>query len=187
MVGKKNRDNDDWRRDFFGDFFGDFDFDFRRLNDRMMKVFGRLRDSIEETGDEPFVYGFTYRVGSDGKPIFQEFGNVPGLVRTPNLVDNSSKGANIREPITDLNEDDEKYYMTFELPGVTKSDIHLEVNESNIIVRTNDESRQYYKELEFPSPINTDSAKAKFVNGILDVSVTKQKKGKPSGKNIDIE
>ncbi len=187
MVGKKNRDSDDWRGDFFGDFFDDFDFDFRRLNDRMMKVFGKLRQSIDETGDEPFVYGFTYRVGPDGKPVFQEFGNVPGLVRTPGSEPKSIRGGNVREPIADLNEDEEKYYMTFELPGVAKNEVNLEINEENIVISTKDEVRKYYKELNFESPVNPDTAKAKFTNGILDVVVNKQKKTKPSGKNVEIE
>lgn len=186
MVGRKNKDIDEWKRDFFGDFFDDFDFDFRRMNERMMRIFGRLRESMEESGNEPFVYGFTYRVGPDGKPVFQEFGNVPGMVRAPSIEQREESGT-VREPITDINEDKEKYYLTFELPGVSKENINLEINESNIIVNVKDEARRYYKELEFDSPVNPDTAQAKFVNGILDVVVSKQKKDRPSGKSVKIE
>ena len=74
MVRRHIKDgDDDWDRDFFDDMFGDFGIDFRRMNDRLMRFFNSVMKNPETTIEGPFVYGFTYRQGPDGKPTFQEF------------------------------------------------------------------------------------------------------------------
>ncbi|QRF74534.1 Small heat shock protein HSP16.5 [Thermoplasmatales archaeon] len=184
MVGKRNKD-DDWDDSFFGDFFDDFGFDFKRMNEKMQRIFENLMKEGNQGSDEkgPFVYGFSYRVGPDGRPQFQEFGNVPsGRRGYTNQLESDT-----REPMTDFNEDKDKVYVTVELPGVSKENIDLKISERNITVDAKEEERKYHKSIDFPYRILTESATAKFKNGILDVVVSKESSASMSGKSVKIE
>jgi HSP20 family protein len=182
MVVKRRKD-DDWDADFFDDFFEDFGFDFEKVNERLRKTMERMIRNTEESHGEPFVYGFSYKVGPDGKPVFQEFGNLPNR---PTLNSTRLEG-DIREPLTDINYDKDKVYITYELPGISKEDIDLKVSENDVIIDVSKGSRKYYKQLELETPINPDSSKAKFVNGILDLTLDLLKKGGDSGRSVNIE
>lgn len=184
MARRRYRGEDDWDRDFFDDFFEDFDIDIRKMNERMAKMFEELKSSPDTETFGPFVYGFSYKMGKDGKPTFQEFGNVPEMMqRKPEI--GVQKGT--REPLVDLNEDHDKYYVTYELPGIEKKDIDLKVTENSIVLNAKDDQRNYYKKIEFQESVESDSASAKFVNGILDVSISKLSKKEKEGKNIKID
>ncbi|MGC8995896.1 MAG: archaeal heat shock protein Hsp20 [Thermoplasmata archaeon] len=178
MVFRKRKDKDD-DYDYFDDFFfEDFDEEFRKLNERIMKIFNEL--SKHGTNIEgPFVYGFSMRIGPDGRPMINEFGNLPGL-KTKELE-------NIREPLVDINEDENYYYITAEIPGVEKDQINLEVNDNSMIISVDVPERKYYKELEFPTPVKPDTAKATYHNGILDIKIEKKEPTKKKGKKINIE
>lgn len=185
VAYKRHRDKDerDWRDDF-DEFFENFGFDFEKFNERMMKLWDRmLKDSETETFG-PYVYGFTYKIGPDGRPTFEEFGNVPqGKMygETPKLE------KDVREPITDITEDKEKVYITYELPGISKENIELNVSEYNVTIEVKEGPRKYYKSIDFGYELKPESAGAKFINGILDVSVDRAKKEIPGGRKISID
>ena len=183
MVGRKNRDYDDWRRDFFDDFFGDFDEEMKRINERMFRVFDSMRKHGGEFQSEPFIYGFSYRIGPDGKPTFQEVGNV-----SPNRRGITEQEEHpIREPLADVTEDKENIYLTFELPGVNKENIDLKVDDDLVTISVDDPARKYYKEVPLQTEVVSDSASAKFVNGILDVTLKKKRNTTGQGKKVSIE
>lgn len=184
MPRKRERDeDDDWNRDFFGDMFGDFDEEFKRMNERIMRFFNNMRRNPDQNVEGPFIYGFSFRQGPDGKPSFQEFGNVPEMMhRKPG----KALEQDVREPITDLNEDKDNVYITYELPGISKENIELSVTDNTVILNVKD-GRKYHKEISFEHKLKSESTKAKFVNGILDVTVEKEAKSQPAGKRIDIE
>lgn len=176
------REHDEWDDDFFGDMFGDFGFDFRKMNDRMKKIWDRMLHDPGFATEEPYVYGFTYKVGPEGKPYFQEFGNMPGMKRDKAHI----ASRDVREPITDVTEDKEKAYFTYELPGISKENIDLKVSSTNITVSVTEGTRKYYKSIDLDYEVKPDSAKAKFINGILDVSLEKLSR-ESGGKSINIE
>lgn len=183
MPYKRKRE-DDWRNEF-EEFFENFGFDFDRFNERMMRMWDRmLKDSDVQTFG-PYVYGFSYKIGPDGKPVFEEFGNVPqGKIsgREPRLLDKD-----VREPITDLTEDKDKIFITYELPGISKENIKLNVSEYNISLEVKDGPRKYFKSVDFNYELKPDTASAKFINGILDVAVERARKETPGGRNISID
>lgn len=186
MAYKKHRERDDdfWGREF-DEFFENFGFDFDRFNDRMRKMWDSMMKDPETRTFGPYVYGFTYKIGPDGRPVFEEFGNVPqGRMygRDPKILEKD-----IREPITDLTEDKDKVYITYELPGIAKENIDLKVSEYNVTIDVEEGPRKYYKSLDFPYELKPDSAGAKFVNGILDVSVERATKESPGGRQISID
>ena len=180
----KRRREDEWS-DEFEEFFQNFGFDFDRFNERMMKMWDRmLKDSDVQTFG-PYVYGFSYKIGPDGKPVFEEFGNVPQgrtFGKEPKLLDKD-----VREPITDLTEDKDKVFITYELPGIAKENIQLNVSEYNVTIEVKEGPRKYYKSVDFNYELRPETANAKFINGILDVSVERAKKETPGGRKISID
>lgn len=181
---RHEREGDDWR-DEFDEFFENFGFDFDRFNDRMRKMWDRM---LKEPGTEtfgPYVYGFTYKIGPDGRPVFEEFGNVPqGRVPggSPRYLEKD-----VREPITDLTEDKDKTYITYELPGIAKENILLNVSENNVTIEVKEGPRKYFKSIDFDYELKPDTASAKFINGILDVAVERAKKEAAGGRKINID
>ncbi len=179
MVRKKDKEKDpfDWFEDWgIDDIFEEFDERIRRMQHRINKL---LKDAMEgnipmEEGG-PFIYGWSFRVGPDGKPHFEEFGNIKPAAGIEEIT---------REPLVDITEDKEKLYVTAEVPGVTKEDIHLEIKGTKLIIKVDREDRKYYKELKLPAEVDENSAKATYQNGVLDIEF---KKAKPANKGKKIE
>ncbi|HEC94453.1 MAG TPA: Hsp20/alpha crystallin family protein [Thermoplasmatales archaeon] len=171
-----------WSRDYF-DIFDEFEDHFRNMQRRMNRLFrdamsGRL-PSPEEGG--PYVYGWSFRIGSDGKPVFQEFGNLKGLL--PGAPKQLTEG---REPLIDLQETDDAVQITAEVPGISKNDINIEVTGDTLTINVDSKERKYYKEVQLPCEVDPDSAEATYNNGVLDITLRKVKP-KKRGKKIKIK
>lgn len=161
------------RRSSWEDLFGTFDEDFeemRRRMDLLMEQF--MRGDIETIG-QPMIYGFSMRVGPDGKPRIQEFGNA--------VPPETSEEAGGREPLTDIIEEKDSVRVIVELPGVEKDDIQLNAEDAHLEVEVDREDRRFYKKLELPCSVDPDSAQASYKNGVLEVTLTRvvpKKKGR---------
>ena len=76
---------------------------------------------------------------------------------------------------------DKDIVFTIDMPGVSKKDINIEVEDHFIKVSaTNGNGRDYNYTRRFKPMVDVDSAKATFTNGVLDITVSKvaEKKGK---------
>ena len=76
---------------------------------------------------------------------------------------------------------DKDIVFTIDMPGVSKKDINIEVEDHFIKVSaTNGNGRDYNYTRRFKPLVDVDSAKATFTNGVLDITVNKvaEKKGK---------
>ena len=137
---------------------------------------------VKEWG--PFVYGYSMTVGPDGKPQIQEFGNVRPISESgrPQL-DVEEK----REPLADVISADGEIKLIIELPGVAKKDIKLRGTEDNMTVSVDTEERKYYKKLMMPVKVDPKSAKSKYLNGVLEVTIKKMEEGEPEGEEMEIE
>ncbi|MEM3018242.1 MAG: archaeal heat shock protein Hsp20 [Candidatus Bathyarchaeia archaeon] len=181
---------------FFDDWFFD---DFNRMFEEMFKdVAGalpkelvrerRLPDgsTVREVG--PIVYGYSMTMGPDGKPVIREFGNVkPSLER--GRFGPTKPGLTIkeeREPLVDVITEGDQVRVVAELPGVEKSDINLQHTENELIISVDTPQRKYHKTLELPDPVDPESAKAFYKNGVLEV-LLKRRKPSPKGKEIKVE
>jgi len=129
----------------------------------------------------PFTYGFNINIGRDGKPTIDSFGNIKAK---PYSGEPEVKQS--REPLTEFNEQDDQIIVICEMPGVTKEDIELKATTHSITISTKTKSkgRKYYKEVELPSAINSDYARARYTNGILEVTL---KKIDEQQKNIKVD
>ena len=82
---------------------------------------------------------------------------------------------------------DKDIVFTIDIPGVSKKDIDIEIEEHSIKVSAeNGGKRKYNYSRKFKPAVDTESAKATFTNGVLDITVTKIE-SKPSGRKVAIK
>jgi len=173
------------RRAFFDDDFGDPFEAMRREMDEMLKNFAGMDfeemnfDDLPRSGEgdgQPRVYGFSYRVGPDGKPIVQEFGN------TRRVAGKSGAGDKEREPLVDVIKSDCEITVIAELPGANKDGIRVRSTENELEIEAEGiGERRYSKTIRLPAKVKKGSARASFKNGILEVRLAlaePEKKGK---------
>ena len=89
--------------------------------------------------------------------------------------------------MTDINETDDQIAITVELPGVNKEDIDITVMENKVEVKVKTESRKYFKSIDLTSSVETESSKATYTNGILDLVLTKKESDKPKGTKVKVD
>jgi HSP20 family protein len=142
--------------------------------------------TVREMG--PFVYGYSFSMGPDGKPVIREFGNVkPSLKGGPlGSVKPRLDVKEDREPLVDTIVNPETVKVVAELPGVEKSDISLECDGHNLTLKVDTDKRRYYKELELPVEVDPDTSKASYKNGVLELLLTRKRPGSKA-KQIAIE
>ncbi|MFX1553935.1 MAG: archaeal heat shock protein Hsp20 [Promethearchaeota archaeon] len=118
----------------------------------------------------PFMYGFNINIGKDGKPTIDSFGNIKAKPYS-----GEPEVKKVREPMTEVNEEGDQIIVICEMPGVTREEIELKAttNSLTILTKFKDKGRNYYKEVELPSAINSDYARARYTNGILEVKLKK--------------
>ncbi|MCX8187035.1 MAG: Hsp20/alpha crystallin family protein [Nitrososphaeria archaeon] len=183
-----------WRRRPFSRIFEEMERMMRELDEMFSKSFEDLeqelpkslirerktdRGYVREVG--PIVYGYSIKIGPDGKPIVREFGNIrPG--RVPKIVEVSEA----REPIVDVYEEEDSIKVVAEVPGVDRNDINLSALERRLIISVDTPQRKYYKEVDLPAEVDPQSAKATYKNGVLEV-VLKKTGTESKGVKIKIE
>jgi HSP20 family protein len=130
--------------------------DFERLFEDMQRSIAEAFKGLSniEPG-KPFVHGFSVKIGPDGKPRFNEFGNKP-----QNPLRGKPVMSDEREPLTDVIEDQKQVAVTLEMPGVEKKDIDLRVTEAELEISVDTEARKYHKLLKLPAPVKPNTTKA---------------------------
>ena len=176
------------RKDPFDDIFRGMGIDpstFERMFEEMQKAIGKMlsEGSNFEPG-KPYMHGFSFKVGPDGKPTISEFGNRPR--KTPNKP--GIQLSEEREPPTDVIETKTDVTVTLEMPGVEKDDIDLHVTEDKIEISVETEKRKYHKAIALPTKVKADTTKATYKNGVLDVVVKKKEPSKGgSGLKVKVQ
>lgn len=106
-------------------------------------------------------------------------------------------------PRIDITENDKSLFVIAEIPGVKKQDVHLTVNDENILI-IKGTNKAYDKNIEkkfvkvergfgdfsrsfmLPDNIDKESISAKFENGVLTVTLAKKEPEAPKEIKIDI-
>ena len=174
-------------------FFGDIDRIFREMEKRMEEEFKNFTDkvpkdyvkerklpdgsTVKEFG--PFVFGYSMKIGSDGKPEIQEFGNIKKSLKGPEVKEE-------REPLVDVVDTDGEIRIVVELPGVEKTDIKLHGTEDSLEISVDTPQSKYYKEAKLPAKVKVKEAKSTYKNGVLEVIIPKVESSKPKGEPINI-
>lgn len=134
---------------------------------------------IREWG--PFVYGYSVKIGSDGKPELREFGNVKQSRSGPRVTEK-------RDPLIDVIETNADVQIVAEMPGVEKKDIKLRGTENKLTISVDTSLHKYFKEVELPARVNVRKTETHYKNGVLEVKMPKIRKAQePEGEPISIE
>ena len=175
-------------------FFGDIDRIFREMEKRMEEEFREFTEkvpkdyvkerklpdgsTVKEWG--PFVYGYSMKIGPDGKPEIREFGNIKKSLKGPQVKEE-------REPLVDVVDANSEIRVVVELPGVEKTDIKLHGTEDSLEISVDTPQNKYYKEVALPTKVRVKEAKSSYKNGVLEVILPKaEAPKKPKGEQIDI-
>ncbi len=173
-----------WFEDFertFEQMFQEMDLPKELIRERKLPDGGTVR----EMG--PFVYGYSFSVGPDGKPVIREFGNVkPSISGGTSDARPKLTVKDEREPLVDAIVGDDTVKVVAELPGVEKPDIAVECDGRTLTLKVDTEKRRYYKRLELPAEVDPDTSKANYKNGVLELVLTRKTKG-PKPKQILID
>jgi HSP20 family protein len=102
-------------------------------------------------------------------------------------------------PAVDVYETDDRYVVSAELPGLTRSDIQIELREGELVIRGQRPDAgappTAYQQMErmqgpfaraflFAEPIDSDGISAEFRDGVLTVIVTKA--ARPTPVRVDV-
>ena len=160
------------------------DDEFNKMFKRMSQSFFDIDDIFEQVRGQnlrgPYYYGYTMKVGPDGKPIVKEYGNVkPGVIPS----------SETREPIVDTIVDDKEKVVKLvaEIPGVEKSDVKITVNENTINISAENGDKKYHVDVPLEHNVDENSAKASYKNGILELVFKQISLEQPKGKNVEVE
>jgi HSP20 family protein len=199
-------------RSGFGDVFRSFD----EMRSRMEKEFEEQFKEFESSTPKdlvreyqtsegakvreygPFVYGYSMTVGPDGKPKVREFGNVKspftggfgrsgpgkGMFGTRPLITSE------REPLVDVSSTGKEIKVVVEMPGVKKENIKINAYDGTLEVMTDPTegtARRYHETIELPDEADITTAKSKYNNGILEITLSKKDQSKPKGKEIKVD
>lgn len=160
---------------------------FGKIIDEMLRKFtssfveGMDISKFEDLKKSPFVYGFKFGLGPDGKPRVSQFGNIK--------QDEWGKleGNDIREPLIDVFKEKTTVRIIAEVPGIGKGDVKLTGKENSLTIKAFSETRKYEKTVALPVPVDIKTAKAKYNNGVLEVVIDRIYKEKDDGIDIDVE
>lgn len=170
----------------FDEFLGDFGFngDFmtsmlREFNDiQKMVRSGKLKGKwdIQEI-DDPERKGFVIQGHFwPAQPVepfepFKPWRRRPMPKRPFEVPEKALK--EIREPLTDVFEEDKTVKIYVELPGEEEDDIQLNVTEGKVEVK----AKKFHKMIEVPtSNVDIEKASSKYKNGVLEITIPKKDK-----------
>ena len=118
----------------------------------------------------PIMYGFNLNIGPDGKPTIDSFGNIKAKPYS-----GKPQVKKTREPLVEINEQPDQIIIIAEMPGIMRDEIELKTTSRSLTISAKSPTvgRDYYKEIDLPSAINSDYARARYVNGILEIKLKK--------------
>lgn len=95
----------------------------------------------------------------------------------------------------DLYEDNDNTYVRAELPGVSRSDINVELVEGNLTIAATRKQKQgeqeetfsFSRSISLPEEAQADKVSAAFENGILTVTLPKHEKAKPRKVPVKVQ
>ena len=165
-------------------FFEQIDREFSDAEDMLNRMFKTVTESGNaDSQTQPYFYGYQITVGPEGKPHIREFGNVRPSQK--GLVEQSA----IREPLVDssINEKESTLVITAEMPGITKEDVKVTMEEGLVTIHAEKGTKKYHTELPVDNELDADSTKASYINGVLELKIQFKKPIKSKSKEIKVE
>jgi HSP20 family protein len=190
---------DEWfgKRRRLGSWFPDVDDMMRQMEKMMQEAFRNVEQqvpknlvrerkmpdgsTVREMG--PIVYGYSVKIGPDGKPVVRKFGNIDAF---PNLLGGGMAVKGEREPLVDVIKGEGEIRIVAEVPGVAKEDLKVTADENTVTIESLTGDQKYHKRIDLPEAVDPKTAKSTYKNGILEVSFRSRSK-EGGGVQINIE
>ena len=118
----------------------------------------------------------------------------------PGSFEGHEAPSSVWSPSMDLMESDDQYHLSVNLPGISKKDVSISVENNRLTIRgeraaesrSEDDSilrmersfGSFYRAVRLPESVNEDAIKASFKDGVLSVVLPKTEKSRP--KKISI-
>ncbi len=135
----------------------------------------------------------------DAERLFDEFWNGMGLLPSTFLGEGGARFV----PHIDVEETEDGYRLTADLPGLEQKDFELLLEEDVLTLkgerRSEHESEsegchriervsgKFERRLRFESPIDVDKVKARYKNGVLQVDLPKPPEARPKVRTISVK
>ena len=136
------------------------------------------RNSISTAGltSGPYVAGFSLRLGPEGKPNVQFFGDSP------------MRRDGFRSPMSEqlIDAKNNSLRLVLDMPGVEKSDIQVEATDDRVVVSAERESRRYRAEVDLKAQVQPDSGRAEYKNGLLEISFSLRDKANKGYRRVNL-
>jgi HSP20 family protein len=185
------------RKKRFGSWFPDIDEMMKEMEKMMQEAFKNVEQQVPknlirerkmEDGSTvremgPIVYGYSVKIGPDGKPQVRKFGNIDAF---PNILGGGMAVKGEREPLVDVIKGEGEIRVIAEVPGVAKEDLKVSADENSVTIESLTGEQRYHKRIDLPEIVDPKTAKSTYKNGILEVSFKTRSKG-ASGVQINIE
>jgi HSP20 family protein len=143
-----------------------------------------------------------YDVWTDMDQLFDQFRmNFNDLLWRPN-TSLFNTFDDLRTPMMDVADLGNRYEMKLEIPGIPKENINIEVSQTGIEISANHETEEnedtknwlrrersstsFYRSIEFPDKIKTDTVDAEFKDGVLNLILPKAEP-KPEIKSTKVK
>lgn len=150
----------------------------RYLEDFEKEVQDAVRSSLSVTRgtSRPFVAGFSFKMGPEGRPTIQFFGDSP------------MQGDGYRSPLNEqvVDEKNGLLRILLDMPGVEKNDIKVDATEESAVVLAERNGRKYRGEIALRAEVKPESGKAEYKNGVLEISFSLKDKANKGFKRVDI-
>lgn len=155
--------------------------------------------------DSPFE--FVRRFAEQMDHIFEDFTGARGFFgaprsRAPSRHDGGLATAAFSPPIT-VRERDNSLLIHADLPGLTKDDVKVDVVDGMITIEGERKEQKeekseghYYSECSYgsfsrsipiPEGVDLSAVKAKFQNGVLEITAPLPKQAKPESRRLEIQ
>jgi len=132
------------------------------------------------------------------------FDNMNQIMNT--VLNNNNYSQNIREtwmPPVDINEDNVSFILTADIPGISKSEIDISVENNTLKLsgarehKNTDEGTEYhyqernhgkfFRSFKLPLTVDENNISAAFKNGILTVILPKIEEAQPKFRSIKVK
>jgi HSP20 family protein len=137
-----------------------------------------VRQGIDDAKrfSKPYVAGFSMKVGPEGKPTLELFGDKP------------EQDGGFRSPMTEqiLDGKNKTLVVVLEMPGVDKRDIEISSTDDSLLVKAEHESRKYKCEVALKADVEPDSGKAEYRNGILEITFSVRDKDNKGFRRVSV-
>lgn len=113
------------------------------------------------------VYGFSFKYGAadtkESGPTVEPFGNVRRDSAGSSYFDE------VREPLTDVFEEEDSTLIVLEMPGIEKGDITLTFTDTTLCIEATRGKNKYKKEVGLRTKIDEEKTSLHCNNGIVEL------------------